>query len=281
MPADRHFVFCANFAKILLVKISAVIISFNEAVNIADAISSVSWADEILVVDSGSNDGTREISESYGAKVIVREWPGFSEQKQFAAESAENDWIFSLDADERVSEELNAEIDALRMQAEGNLCQGYRISRLSIYMNRPIHHCGWYPDRQLRLYDRRKGRWNGRVVHESVQMDQPAKVGRLSGEIIHYSVGGAAHHNQMIGERYAPLAAEQMFNDGRRTNALKMVFAAWWTFLRTYFLKAGFLDGFPGFCISYFAAHNTFLKHLILKELQGGGSRDQATGNYN
>ena len=247
-------------------KISAVIITYNEERNIEDALRSVSWADEIVVVDSESTDRTRAIAESLGARVLINTWPGFSEQKQFAVEQATNDWILSLDADERLSETLQKEI--LAIQKDGGSMDGYRVPRLSYYMDRPIRHGGWYPDLQLRLFDRTKGRWNGAVIHESVQMSEDAKVGRLSGDILHYTVEGPGYHNRMIAERYAPLGAQKMFEEGRRTSPVKAAFAAWFSFVRAYFLKLGLLDGFAGFCVAYFAAHHTFMKHSILLERQ-------------
>lgn len=245
-------------------KISAVIISHNEERNIARALASVDWADEIVVVDSGSTDGTVGIAGSAGARVIVREWPGFAKQKQFATEAAANDWIFSLDADEEVSPRLREEIIALR-SAHPDFA-GYRIPRLSHYMGRAIRHGGWYPDRQLRLFDRRRGSWRDREIHESVAVD--GAVGDLAGDIHHHSVESAAHHHSMIGERYAPLSAAQMLADGRQTSPWRVALAGPAAFFRSYFLKLGFLDGFPGFCIARFAAHHAFLKHLILFELR-------------
>lgn len=247
-------------------KISAVLIAKNEENNISVAIESVSWADEIIVVDSESTDRTREIAESLGATVIVQKWLGFSAQKQFAVDRAANDWIFSLDADESVSTELRNEILALK--EANNSSGGFRIPRLSYYMDRPIRHGGWYPDWQLRLFDCRKGKWKDVLVHESFQMAGDTEVAKLNGNIIHRSVENAVHHHRMIGERYAPLAAKQMFADGRRTSIPKIIFASWLSFIQTYIIKAGFLDGFPGFCIAYFAGHHAFMKHLILWELQ-------------
>lgn len=244
-------------------KISAVIVSFNEESNIADAIKSVEWADEVIVVDSHSEDRTREIAAASGATVIERDWPGFAAQKQFAADSAKNDWVLSLDADERVSPELRDEILKIEDGADG-----YRIPRLSIYMGRRVRHGGWYPDRQLRLFDRRKGRWKQVRVHESVTMDEGASIGSLRGDILHYSVESAAHHHRMIGERYAPLAAEQMLAEGRRTSPLSIAAAGPTAFIRSYLLKAGFLDGLAGLAIAKFAAHHAFLKHLLLWEMQ-------------
>ncbi len=252
-------------------KISAVIISFNEEKNIEDAIRSVAWTDEILVVDSESGDRTREIAESLGATVITNPWPGFSAQKQFATDRATHDWILSLDADERVSEALKSEIQDL--QQHGTPADGYRIPRLSYYMEKPIKHGGWYPDLQLRLFNRQRGRWNGAVIHESVKMDLGAPVGRLRSDIIHYTVESASHHQRMIADRYAPLGARKMFEEGRRTSPVQAVFSSCFAFVRAYLLKLGFLDGFAGFCIAYFAAHNTYLKHLMLIEIQRSDAR--------
>lgn len=245
-------------------KISACIIARNEEKNIRRAVESVKWADEIIVVDSESSDRTREIAENLGARVLVQKWLGFSRQKQFAVGQAENEWIFSLDADEEVSEKLRDEI--LRLKTAARTADGYKIPRLAIYMNRPIRHGGWYPDWQLRFFDRTKGKWKDVLIHESVEMSDDARIEKLTGDILHYSVENAAEHNRMIAERYAPLAAEQMFAAGKRTSVVKIVFAGWFAFVRAYFLKLGFLDGFAGFCIAYFAAHHAFLKNLLLWE---------------
>jgi glycosyltransferase involved in cell wall biosynthesis len=249
------------------VKISACIITFNEEKNIADAIKSIDWADEILVVDSKSTDTTRQIAESLGGKVLIKQWQGFSAQKQFAVDNASYDWIFSLDADERVSSKLKEQILNLKGQSTNNLADGYRIPRLSFYMKRWIRHGGWYPDWQLRFFNRHKGEWKDVLIHESIEMQPDAKIKKLNGDILHYSAEDASHHHRMIGERYAPLAAEQMFQNGRRTSRAKIVTAGLSAFLLTYVLKAGFLDGFPGFCIARFAAHHAFLKHLLLWEM--------------
>ncbi len=246
-------------------KISAVIIAGNEEEKIADAIRSVDWADEVLVIDSESIDMTPEIAEGLGARVINRPWPGFSAQKQFGVEAASFDWILSLDADEQISPELRQEIENIRMTQHAD---GYKIPRRTYYMDRAIRHCGWYPDWQLRLFDRRKGKWKDVLVHESVEMTTDAKIEKLTGDILHFTGEGALHHHEMIGKRYAPLAARQMFDDGKRTSPLRIAAAGAIAFLSTYILKMGFLDGLPGFCIARFAGHHAFLKHLCLWELQ-------------
>ncbi len=249
-------------------KISATIITYNEAENIRAACESVAWSDEILVVDSQSSDATREIAEDCGARVITRPWPGFAAQKQFAADQAAHDWVFSLDADERVSDELRASIEDLLYTSDALLADGYRVARRSFYMGRWIRGGGWYPDHQLRLYRRARGRWQGAYIHESVKMDEGARVSTLRGDLLHYSVRDAAQHHRMIGERYAPLAARQAFEQGRRTSPFKIALASPSAFLRGYVLKGGFRDGLAGLAIARFAAHHAFLKNLMLWELQ-------------
>lgn len=252
-----------------LMKITATIITFNEAANIRAACESVAWANEILVVDSESTDGTREIAEACGARVINHAWPGFAAQKQFAAEAASHEWILSLDADERVSTELRASIEELSRKSEAQLADGYRLPRRTFYMGRWISGGGWYPDYQLRLYRRARGRWKGAYIHESVRMADGARVEDLRGDILHYTNdGGAAKHHRMIGERYAPLAARQMFEEGRRTTVARIATAGPAAFIRSFLLKGGFRDGLAGFSIASFAAHHAFLKHLLLWEMQ-------------
>jgi glycosyltransferase involved in cell wall biosynthesis len=257
-----------------LMKITATIITFNEEANIRAACESVSWANEILVVDSESTDRTREIAEECGARVITRAWPGFAQQKQFAADAAKHEWIFSLDADERVSEELRHSIEDLLYTSEERLADAYRIARRSFYMGRWIRGGGWYPNYQLRLYRKSRGVWKGAHIHESVKMAEGARVEILDGDMLHYSIRDAEHHNRMIGERYAPLAARQMYEEKRRTSPLRIATAGLAAFLRSFILKGGFRDGLAGYAIARFAAHNAYLKHLLLWEMQ----REKITG---
>src|SRR2546430_6608731 len=172
-------------------KITATIITFNEAENIRAACESVAWADEILVVDSESTDATRAIANECGARVIVNPWPGFSVQKQFAVKAATHEWILSLDADERVSTQLRASIEALRGIEESRLAAGYRVPRRAFYMGRWIRGGGWYPDYQLRFFNRSRGHWGERLIHESVVMDAGARVEKLSGDLLHYTIPDA------------------------------------------------------------------------------------------
>ena len=257
-------------------KISVCIITLNEEDNIRAACESVSWADEIIVVDSGSTDRTRELAAQCGARVLENAWPGFAAQKQFAAEQAAHEWILSLDADERVSEELHASIKSVFSKPDRDLADGYLISRRAFYMGRWIRGGGWYPDRQLRLYKKSMGQWEGAHIHESVRMKPEARVEILTGDLLHYTVRNAAEHHRMIGERYAPLGARKMFEQGRRTSPLKIATIGPATFLRNYIFKAGFRDGFAGLNIAKFAAHHAFLKHLQLWELQNERSKQDS-----
>lgn len=249
-------------------RISAVIITFNEEENIRPACESVGWADEIVVVDSESTDQTRDIAADCGARVIVNRWPGFAAQKQFAANAATNDWVFSMDADERVSPALSGAIEQVKNKDESSLADGYRVARRTFYMNRWIRGGGWYPDYQLRLFKRDQGSWGDRLIHESFRMLPGARIETLSGDLLHYTVRDAAHHEQMIKERYAPLGAQQMYREGKRTSNISAVVAGPSAFVRSYILKGGFRDGAAGLRIAKFAAQHASLKHKLLRELQ-------------
>ncbi|OFW46105.1 MAG: hypothetical protein A3J29_10700 [Acidobacteria bacterium RIFCSPLOWO2_12_FULL_67_14b] len=242
--------------------LTATVITFNEAANIQAALESVSWADEIVVVDSESTDDTAAIARRFTDKVIVRPWPGYVAQKNFAAEQASHDWILSLDADERISAPLADEIRALL--TAGPAAAGYRLPRVTFHLGRWIRSTDWYPDHQLRLYDRRRARWAGRYVHESVKADGP--VVDLRGEIEHYAYRDLAHHFQTM-DRYTTLAARQMFEEGRRAGLLDLAVHPPAAFLRNYLLRGGFRDGIPGLIVSAMNARYVGLKFAKLWEL--------------
>jgi glycosyltransferase involved in cell wall biosynthesis len=243
-------------------KLTVTVITRNEAANIAAALESVRWADEIIVVDAESTDETVAIARRYTDKVVVRPWPGYVAQKNFAATAASHDWILSLDADERVSPALAREIGAL---LEGQpTAAGYRIPRVTFHFGRWIRSTDWYPDFQLRLYDRRRGQWTGRHVHESVRVEGPRA--RLRGEIQHYAYRDIAHHVQTI-DRYTTLAARQMFEDGRRASWVDILVTPRLTFFRNYVLRGGFRDGTAGLVISVMNAYYVGLKFAKLWEL--------------
>jgi len=244
-------------------KITATVITLNEADNIAAALESLSWADEIIVVDSESTDRTVEIARSFTDRVFVRPWPGYSAQKNLAAAQASNDWIFSLDADERVSEELAREIEHLNSRTELETA-AFEMPRLTFYLGRWIKHSGWYPDYKLRLYNRGRARWRGEFVHEALEAD--GEVERFNGNILHYTVRDASEHHLRI-DRYTTLAAQQAFALAKRSSLGLILFSPPAVFLRSYVFKLGFLDGIQGLAIARFAAHYEFLKKLKLWEI--------------
>ena len=237
-------------------KLTVTVITCNESAHIAAALDSVAWADEIIVVDSQSTDGTAEIARAKGTRVITREWPGYSAQKNFAADQATHDWVLSMDADERVTPALAAEIRELLRR--GPEARGYRIRRVTHHLGKWIRSTDWFPDYQLRLYDRRAGRWNGMKIHESFRLGegQPAK---LHGELEHYAYRDLTHHLSKI-NAYTTLIAEQWHEEGRRTNVVMMVVHPWFAFVRNYFLRAGLKDGTAGFIISVMNSYYVFLK---------------------
>src|SRR5882724_4607393 len=232
-------------------KITAIVITLNEEHNIAAALEPLSWADEIIVVDGESTDRTVEIARRFTDRVFVRPWPGYSAQKNFAAEQASNDWIFSLDADERVSKELANEIEKLKGAAEPKGA-GFEMSRLTFYLGRWIKHSGWRPDHKRRLYHRKRARWRGDYVHEALEAD--GKVGRLTGDILHYTVRDASEHHLRM-DRYTTLAAEQSYSEAKRVSVASLMVSPAVVFLRSYIVNLGFLDGVPGLAIARFAAH--------------------------
>lgn len=252
-------------------KLTVTVITKNEAAHIAAALDSVAWADETIVVDSGSTDGTVEIARSMATRVEVRGWPGYSAQKEYAAGLASNDWILSLDADERVTPELAAEIRALMDNAPA--ASGYRIPRVTWYLGRWIRSTDWYPDYQLRLYDRRAGSWNGRQVHESIELR--GTPGMLRHPLQHYAYRNMSHHLATI-DRYTTIAAEQWLAAGRRTSLLSACLHADLAFLRNYVLRKGFTDGGAGLLVSILNSYYVFLKFAKLWELQRSGRVQQA-----
>ena len=246
----------------MAVPVTATVITFNEAANIEAALASLSWADEIIVVDSESTDRTAEIARRLTDKVIVRPWPGYIAQKNFAAEQASHDWIFSLDADERVTPELAAEIKTTLARRPS--AAGYRLPRVTFHLGRWMRSTDWYPDYQLRLYDRRRARWAGKYVHESVKADGPVEY--LRSELQHYAYRDRAHHLETM-DRYTTLAAKQMFEEGRRAGLFHVIVHPPAAFFRNYVLRGGFRDGKAGLIVSAMNARYVRLKFAKLREL--------------
>jgi glycosyltransferase involved in cell wall biosynthesis len=244
-------------------KLSVTVIAKNEAAQIGAALQSVAWADELVVVDSCSSDDTASIARQYTDRVEVRDWPGYVEQKNYAASVAAHEWILSLDADERVTPELAAEIR--RTLADPPPHAAYRVPRVTFHLGRWVRTTDWYPDFQTRLYDRRAARWTGRYVHESVAVT--GSTGRLRGELQHYAYRDLADHLETI-DRYSTYAAREMFERGRRAHLVDLVAHPPLAFLRNYLARGGIRDGTAGFIISRMNAYYVFLKFAKLWELQ-------------
>jgi len=249
--------------------LSAVLITRDEEHNLPAALESVRFCDEIVVVDAGSTDRTRAIAETAGARVIVSApWPGFVAQRNLALEAARHDWVLAIDADERVTPALREEIEAMR--ASGFRHAGYRVSRVAFYLGRWIRATDWYPDRQMRLFDRTRGRWEGSLVHESVRVR--GGVGRLHAELEHHPYTDVSAHLRKI-DVYTSLWARQCFTAGQTTSSLEMALNPAWAFARNFVLRRGFLLGRAGLTVSALNAYYTFLKLAKLDELVRGVER--------
>jgi glycosyltransferase involved in cell wall biosynthesis len=246
-------------------KLSVTVITKNEAADIEAALASVAWADEIVVIDSGSTDETVARARRHTGRVIVRGWPGYVAQKNYAASVASYDWILSLDADECVTPALAREIQHLLAAPAGPPKAGYRIPRVTWYLGRWIRSTDWYPDPQLRLYDRRASEWTGGYVHESVSVR--GAIGRLRGELQHFAYRDISGHLETI-DRYTTYAARQMHESGRRAGLLHLVGHPLFAFARNYIARAGFREGTAGFIVSVMNAYYVFLKFAKLREIE-------------
>jgi glycosyltransferase involved in cell wall biosynthesis len=241
-------------------KLSVTIITKDEQENIRRCLESVAWVDEIIVADSGSTDDTLAICREFDCRILETEWRGYGPTKQLAAEAARHDWVLSVDADEEVSEALRAELETV-LASPG--CRGYRIRRRSFYLGTLIRHSGWNRDYPLRLFHRGFGRWNDRVVHESITVD--GKVGTIESPLLHYTYPTIDSHIDRM-NLYAKLGAGLLHAEGRSASIPGAVMRGVAKFLKMYVLQAGFLDGRLGFVLSYNAAFGVYLKYLKLWE---------------
>jgi glycosyltransferase involved in cell wall biosynthesis len=251
--------------------LSACIIAFNEADRIQECIESLSFCDEILVVDSGSTDGTRALSAQLGARVIEREWPGHVAQKEFTIREASHDWVLCVDADERISPKLALEIIALKaagFSGDRDAPAGWNMPRLTWWMGKPIRHGTWYPDRQLRLFDRRRGKWGGDDPHDKVILADgfDGKRGQLRGDLYHHSYRDLDDHLATI-NKFTAISAAGLHARGKRPQMGDLWLRPAWRFFRFYVLKGGFLLGWRGLALAFLAAHYVRLKYLRLRIL--------------
>ena len=244
-------------------RIAATLITLNEIANLPRAVASLGLCDEIVVVDSGSTDGTQDAARGMGARVVERDWPGYAAQKNHAASLADCDWILALDADEELSPALQHEIAELKRS--GPAADAYSFPRLARYSGRWIRHSGWYPDRKIRLYRKNKSRWTGDYVHESVQVD--GTVGLLHGDLLHHTCDSCSAHLQTL-DRYTTLAAAELFAQGRGSSLARRTLSPLWAGFRSYILQRGFLDGPQGFQIAVMAGLYVYAKYAKLRELE-------------
>jgi glycosyltransferase involved in cell wall biosynthesis len=250
-------------------RLSVTVIALNQEANIGPCLASVSFADEIVVVDTGSADRTVEVARHYTDRVVAAPWQGFARTKNFALDQARMEWVLSLDTDERVPPALQEEILSV-VRADGPLT-GYRVPRKNYVGGRWIRHLGWYPDYTLRLFRREQGRFGDREVHEEVQVAGP--VGTLTSPLEHYSYHDLEEYVARQ-DRYARLAAIEMAKQGRRPLASELVWRPALTFLNLFFLKGGFLEGPLGFSLSLQSGRYNFLKYHYLRELSRGVELD-------
>lgn len=253
------------------VAISGCVICYQEADRIADCVRSLSFCDEVLLVDSGSADGTDRIGEELGARVIHNmPFPGHREQKQFAIEQAQHDLVFCLDADERCTDELRQQI--VDLQQRGFDADGYEMPRHNHYLGRVLRHGLHVPDRKLRLFDRRKGQWGGRNPHDHVEMQPDVRTARLSGGIEHLSYRDFAHHVRTI-DSFTRIAADAMASEGRRANPFDLLVRPPAVFVKSLLLKLGFLDGWRGLLVGSMAAYTDWKKYWRLMWARTRGSK--------
>ena len=242
--------------------LSVAIITLNAAAQLEACLKSARFADEIVVVDSGSNDGTQALAERHGARVIQQDWLGFGPQKQFAVEQASHDWVLCLDADERVTPQLQASIEnALKNPSTA----AFRFPRKNRFLGRYLKHGEGYPDWSLRLFDRRQARWSADAVHEKVETQ--CRIGELPGDLLHDSAESLAAYLAKQ-NRYTTLAADMAFAAGKRAGFARIVFSPLLRFLKFYFVRQGFRDGLPGLVHIAIGCFNSFVKYSKMLERQ-------------
>lgn len=247
-----------------MIQVSTVIITFNEEENIERCLQSVlPVSDEVIIVDSFSSDRTLEICRQYPVRIHQQEFREFSQQKNLGTSLARHDYILSLDADESLSEDLGRSIQQVKKSWK---CDGYIMKRMNNYCGKWIRHGAWYPDRQLRLYDRRKGSWGGIRPHDKVIMDEGSLTCEVSGDLMHYTIKTGQDHDRII-EKYAMMRAKYLFDKRKRPTFYHLYVKPAGKFLIDYFVKLGFLDGLPGLTIARKSAYAYHLRYVKLADL--------------
>lgn len=245
------------------IPLSVCIITYNEEDNLANCLSQLEFADEIILVDSGSTDKTLTIAKQYNSKISYRKFDNYINQKNHAISLAKNDWILALDADEVISPALKEELHSLKVEDfESN--SAFAIPRLTYYLKKWIRHSGWYPNYQVRLFHKKKGNFAGILVHETVEIKGNSK--KLKNPLFHYSYKSISDHLAFI-DRYSTLFAIEKFKSGKRSTIAKAIFKSYYKFFWMYFIRCGFLDGSVGLAIAILGSYYNFLKYLKLYEL--------------
>lgn len=244
-------------------RISVTVRTFNEEKNLRECLESVSWADEIVVVDSKSTDTTIAIAREYTDRVVIQEWLGHIGQSQFATDQAKNLWVLHMDADERVSPELRDEI--LSLDLNHSMCDAYEMPRRHFFMQQWINHSAWYPDYKIRLFRRDRCKWGGYAPHDEVKVK--GRKEKLKHDILHYIYSDIAHF-AVTKNRYSSLTAEDHFKNNRRARIIDFTLRPLYAFFYRYFVRLGIADGIAGFTISVMEAHAVFLKYIKLYEIQ-------------
>jgi len=248
--------------------LSVAIITKNEENRLPDCLASVSFADEVVVVDSGSTDRTVEIARRFGARVHDEPWQGFGRQKQMAIDRCRHDWVLVLDADERVASAARAEIE--EVLATGS-CVAYSFPRKNYFCGRWLKHAGWWPDRVVRLFRKESARMSSSLVHESLEVHGP--VGKLHNPLIHHANRGLEQTLDKV-NHYSSAGAAELFAQGKTASATKALLRAAWTFFHGYILRGGFLDRGEGFIMAVSDFMNVFFKYAKLRELQKQKEKD-------
>ena len=258
------------------VKISVVIITLNEEKNIERCLLSVSnIADDIVVVDSYSTDNTEDICRKHGVRFVQHKFEGHIEQKNWAITQSKYPYILSLDADEAISEELG--MDIIQIKSDWKY-DGYIMKRLNYFCGKWIRHCGWYPDKKLRLWDSRKGKWEGINPHDKFVLVKGSSTSQLKGNILHYSFYSISQHLNQI-DKFSGIKAHAEFDMGRRSNIFKIVFIPMFKFFMNYIIRLGFLDGYYGFIVCKNSAFYAYIRYVKLKQLQNNKTKSDPVKN--
>ncbi len=262
-----------------MVQLSIVIITYNEERNIGRALDSVQGlTDDIVVIDSFSDDATEEICKKYPTRFFTREWQGYSNTKNFGNSVAKHDWVLSIDADEALSERLFQSIKAMINERPLEHNEVFSFNRLTNYCGKWIRHCGWYPDRKIRIWNKHYGSWSG-DIHETIQFSGPVKNTFLQGDLYHYSYYTIHDHIRQV-NHYTNISAESLFQQGKKANFFQLHCGSMVKFIKDYLFRLGFLDGLEGYAICRISAQAVFIKYIKLNQLYRARKKEKYQKNH-